>query len=107
MQNYNSKFQTAFGDRCFQFSFKIIPLADQLPHTRSIRVITDQLIHWATSIGATLIEARILCLRLEFKKCYEITLKSANETEYWLTFLQKNHLSSPNTSNCYCRKLLK
>jgi four helix bundle protein len=42
----------------------------------------------AMSIGANLIKARALSSRLEFKKFYEIALKSANETKYWLGLLR-------------------
>ena len=40
------------------------------------------------SIGANLIEGRAASSRLEYKKFYEIALKSANETKYWLSLLK-------------------
>lgn len=88
MQNYNSKFKSDLKARCFQFSLKIISLADNLPNKRSVWIIVDQLIRSATSIGANLIEARASSSRLEFKRFYEIALKSANETIYWLGLLR-------------------
>lgn len=36
------------------------------------------------SIGANLVEAKSSSSKLEFKKFHEISLKSANETKYWL-----------------------
>jgi four helix bundle protein len=74
--------------RCYRFSLEIISLTDVLPNKRSAWVIADQLIRAATSIGANLIEARASSSRLEFKKFYEIALKSANETKYWLGLLR-------------------
>ena len=74
--------------RCYQFSLEIIALTDALPNKRSSWIITDQLIRSATSIGANLIEARAASSRLEFKKFYEIALKSSNETKYWLCLLR-------------------
>jgi four helix bundle protein len=82
MQNCNSKFKTDLKLRCYKFSLEIIALTDKLPNKRSAWIITDQLIRSATSIGANLIEARASSSRLEFKKFYEIALKSSNETKY-------------------------
>jgi len=74
--------------RCYRFSLEIISLADVLPNKRSVWIIIDQLIRCATSIGANIVEARASSSRLEFKKFYEIALKSANETKYWLCLLR-------------------
>ncbi len=60
-----------------------------MPNKRSAWVIQDQLIRSATSIGANLIEARAS----SFKKFFEISLKSANETKYWLCLLRDTKLS--------------
>jgi four helix bundle protein len=93
MQNYNSKFKTNLKDRCFKFSLNIIYLTNSLPNKRSSWVISDQLLRSATSIGANITEARSSSSRLEFKKFYEIALKSANETIYWLELLKESKLS--------------
>ena len=88
IQNYKSNLK----NRCYQFSLNVIALTDNLPNKRSAWVITDQLITAATSIGANLVEARASSSRLEFKKFYEISLKSANETKYWLSLLKSAKL---------------
>ena len=93
MQNCNSKFKTDLKLRCYKFSLEIISLTDGLPNKRSSWIITDQLIRSATSIGANLIEARASSSRLEFKKFYEIALKSSNETKYWLCLLRDANLT--------------
>jgi len=79
--------------RCYKFSLEIINLTNTLPNKRSAWVIADQLIRSATSIGANLTEAKSSSSRLEFKKFYEIALKSANETKYWLGLLRDSNLS--------------
>lgn len=78
------KFKTDLRERCYNFGLQIIFLVDKLPNKRSAWIIEDQIIRSATSIGANLIEARASSSRLEYKKFYEIALKSANETKYWL-----------------------
>ncbi len=93
MQNYNSKFKSNLIDRCFNFSLRIIALLDILPNKRSSWVIGDQLMRSATSVGANLTEGKAASSRLEFKKYYEIALKSANETKYWLGLLNESSLA--------------
>ena len=94
MQNLNSKFKTDLPARCYQLSLKVIALTDSLPNKRSAWVIVDQLIRSTTSIGANLVEARASSSRLEFKKFHEISLKSANETKYWLNLLKDTKLTT-------------
>jgi len=94
MQNLNPKFKIDLKERCFKFSLDIIAIVDTLPNKRSAWVIADQLIRSATSIGANLVEARASSSRLEFKKFYEIALKSANETKYWLNLLKETKLAN-------------
>lgn len=40
------------------------------------------------SVGANVTEARNSSTRTEFKRYYEIALKSGNETKYWLCILR-------------------
>ncbi len=92
MQNFNSKFKSDIADRCFKFSLSVISACDTLPNKRSAWIIADQLIRSATSVGANIIEGKAASSRLEFKKFYEIALKSANETKYWLNLLKDANL---------------
>ncbi len=74
----------------------IIALSDTLPNKRNAWIINDQLIRSATSIGANIIEAKAASSRLEFKKYYEVALKSANETQYWLELMRDSKLAEAN-----------
>lgn len=40
------------------------------------------------SVGANVVEATNSSTRTEFKRYYEIALKSGNETKYWLCILR-------------------
>ena len=55
-------------------------------------VIGDQLLRAATSIGANVVEATASSSKREFIRFYEIALKSANETKYWLCLLRDSDL---------------
>lgn len=91
---YNSKFKSDLRERCFNLSLQVINLTDQLPSKRSVWIISDQVIRSVCSIGANLTEALGSSSRLEFKRYYEIALRSANESKYWLELLKHSKLAS-------------
>lgn len=88
----NAKVKIDLRERCYQFSLEILHLADELPKKKSAWIISDQVIRSATSIGANLTEGKGASSRIEFKKYYEIALKSAYETQYWLCLLRDSGL---------------
>lgn len=90
MQNLKSKFKSDLVGRCVKFSLDIIAIEEEYSNCISLRTIYKQLIRSATSIGANIIEGRAASSRLEFKKFYEIALKSANETKYWLLLSEES-----------------
>lgn len=94
MQNYNPKFKSDLKTRCYQFSLSVIAFIETLPNKRAAWIIADQLLRSAMSVGANLIEGSAASSRLEYKKFYEIALKSANETKYWLCLLRDSGLGS-------------
>ncbi len=87
-QSNSSKRKTELRYRCYDFSIAIIKFIDSLPNQKTYWVIADQLLRSATSIGANIIEAKASSSRRDFIRFYEIALKSANETKYWLCLLR-------------------
>ena len=79
--------------RAYQFSLLIIRLVKDFPEKKVYWIIGDQLLRAATSIGANLIEAKSSSSKRDFIKFYEIALKSANETKYWLCLLRDSLLT--------------
>jgi four helix bundle protein len=51
-------------------------------------VIVKQLMRSSVSFGANVTEAKNSSSRLEFKRYYEIALKAANESKYWICLLR-------------------
>ena len=88
MQNDNLKLKTDLRTRCYYYSIAIIKFLETLPEKKIYWVISDQLLRSATSIGANIVEAKSSSSRRDFIKFYEIALKSANETKYWLGLLR-------------------
>jgi four helix bundle protein len=71
--------------RAYTFSVNIIRYLDEVTSNRKIYFsMVDQLIRSATSIGANIVEAKSSSSKKEFIRYFEIALKSANETKYWL-----------------------
>jgi four helix bundle protein len=83
-QNQSSKVKTELRERCYIYSIKIIKFIDALPKKRINWALSNQLLRSATSIGANVIEAKSASSKRDFIRYYEIALKSANETKYWL-----------------------
>jgi four helix bundle protein len=75
--------------RAFYLSINVIKFMDLLSYKQSIRIISDQLIRSVTSIGANIVEAKSSSSKREFLNYFQISLKSANETKYWLALLDK------------------
>ena len=91
-QNHNSNLKTNLRHRAYKFSLAVIKFISTLPNSRIYWVITDQLLRSATSIGANLIEAKAASSKRDFIRFYEIALKSANESKYWLYVLKDSSL---------------
>jgi len=88
MQNQNSKFKIKLKDRTYNYSIKIIEFLDVLPKDSSTAVIMNQLLRSATSIGANIIEAQASSSKKDFANFLNYSLKSANESLYWLGLLK-------------------
>jgi four helix bundle protein len=87
-QSHSLKIKNEFMEWCYRFSIAIIKLTRELPEKRVYWTVSDQLIRSATSIGANIIEGKSASSKKDFIRYYEIALKSANETKYWLGLLR-------------------
>jgi len=74
--------------RAYSFSLFLIDFVTDLPDKRIYWIFSDQLLRSGTSIGANIVEAKSSSSKRDFIKYYEIALKSANETKYWLCLLR-------------------
>lgn len=82
--------------RSYLFSLDIIKLCNNFPEKRIFWIIGDQLLRAGTSIGANLVEAKAASSKKDFIKFYQIALKSANETKYWLYLLKDSRIYNIN-----------
>lgn len=89
MQNDKEKFKKEFIHRLIKYSIQVIAFCEILRQKRNLSSIADQLIRSATSIGANVVEAKSSSSKKEYIKYFQIALKSANETKYWLILIKE------------------
>ena len=80
-------------DRTLAFSLSIIRFVSKLTQGTANQIIIKQLIRCATSIGANIAEGYAGASKKDFTNYYNVALKSANETVYWLTLLKETNES--------------
>jgi four helix bundle protein len=103
MQNERLKFKEEFRQRVYQFALDVIGFIERLPKEQTSRIIGDQLLRSATSIGANVAEAQGAVSKKDYTNFFAHALKSANETKFWLSLLQDSGKSQKELSG----KLLK
>ena len=103
MQNDKAKFKNQFKGRVYRFALDVIGFVDQLSVEQTSRIISDQLLRSATSIGANVIEAEAASSRKDYTNYFSHALKSANECKFWLGLLRDSGRGNKETVN----KLLK
>ena len=92
MQNEKEEFKKDFIKRLIKFSIKILRFSEKLRQKRVLWPVIDQLIRSATSIGANVVEAKSSSSKKDYLHFFEIALKSANETKYWLILVRESFL---------------
>ncbi|MCD6086087.1 four helix bundle protein [bacterium] len=78
--------------RAYRVALKTIKLINTFPNKKAFWSLADQLLRAITSIGANIIEAKSSSSRKEFIKFYEIALKSANESKFWLCLIRDSKI---------------
>ena len=89
MQNDKEKFKKEFIHRLIRLAIGSVRFADNLKREKISFCIVDQFIDAITSIGANVVEAKSSHSRKDYIKFFEIALKSANETKYWLLIIKE------------------
>lgn len=74
--------------RCYKFSLSVIRFLKTIEYDSLSAVVIKQLMRSASSVGANVVEAKNSSSRTEFKRYYEIGLKSCNESKYWICILR-------------------
>ena len=89
MQNVKQKFKEDFVKRLILFSLRSVKFCSEVRKDRDFYTLADQLIRSSTSIGANVVEAKGSGSTKDYARFFDIALKSANETKYWLILLKE------------------
>jgi len=73
--------------KSFDFAVRVVNLYKYLVSEKKEYVLSKQLLRSGTSIGALVREAQHTESNADFIHKFSISLKEANETEYWLLLL--------------------
>ncbi len=80
--------QSPLRDKSFAFAVQIVKQSQNLQNSRDY-VMSNQVLRSGTSIGANIHEAEFAQTKLDFIYKLSVSLKEANETEYWLMLLKE------------------
>ena len=75
-------------DKSYDFAISIVRLSQYLQRDKKEYVLSKQVLRSGTAIGALIREAEFGQSRADFANKMSISLKEANETEYWLCLLK-------------------
>ena len=75
-------------DKSYQFAIRIVKLSQYLQRDKKEFVLSKQVLRSGTAVGALIREAEFGQSRADFTSKMSISLKEANETEYWLSLLK-------------------
>lgn len=91
MQSCSSKFKSDIKKRAYTYALDLIKFMDELDNEDlSVQVIARQLLRSGTSVGANIVEAQASSSKREFTNFINYSLKSANESKFWLALLRES-----------------
>lgn len=85
------KYEKDIKERTKEFAVVIVKFAIELKKSGIEYPLRDQILRSGTSIGANVKEARASSTRKELIRFYEIALRSADETEYWMDVIKSGY----------------
>ena len=90
-----------------EFALQIIKVCNYVKQTKKESVLTNQLIHSGTSVGANIREAFYGHSSADFIAKLQIALKECSESEYWLELLIESNYYDNNDILEKCIELKK
>ena len=101
--------QSPLKDKSYAFAIRIVRLSQYLQGERREYVLSKQVLRSGTAIGALIREAEFAQSKADFTNKMSISLKEANETEYWLCLLADTGYLSPDqlaSLHADCKELI-
>jgi len=97
--------QSILKDKSYNFAVRIVNLCKFLQEEKREYILSKQIIRSGTFIGASIREAEFAQSSLDYIHKFSVSLKEANETQYWLDLLKdtdfiENDLYESLNNNC-------
>jgi four helix bundle protein len=83
----SEKSKSPLRDKSYAFAIKIVKLSQSLVSEKKEYVLSKQVLRSGTAIGALIRESEFAASKADFINKLTVSLKEANETEYWLMLL--------------------
>lgn len=83
----NEKSKNPLRDKSYAFAMNIVRLSQGLVKEKKEFVLSKQILRSVTSVGALIRESEFTASKADFINKLTVSLKEANETEYWLILL--------------------
>jgi four helix bundle protein len=81
-----------FKARIYRYIIRLIKFLSALPKDNVTREVVSQLMRSGSSIGANYFEARSASSKKDYQNFFNYSLKSANESKFWLNILSDSEL---------------
>ncbi len=85
------KYENDIRVRTKKFAVRIVKLTRELKASSVDYPLRDQLLRSGTSVGANVREAKVSSSKKELIRFYEIALRSANESDYWMEVIEDGY----------------
>lgn len=105
MKNEKEKFKTELKLRIYKWIIILVNFLDTLPKDTISQKIVDQLFRSGGSIGANYIEAQASSSKKDFINFFHHSLKSSNESKFWLAILRDTNRGDKNKIEFLLREL--
>lgn len=105
MKNGKEKFKTEFKLRVYKWTLRLVKAIDGLSKDSSSQIMANQVIRSGTSIAANYIEAQAASSKKDFINFLHYSLKSANETKFWLALLRDSDKLNKESANELLKEL--
>ena len=95
----NTSYRTSSDERAYEFGKSVVLFIRPLWKTYEGRIIAQQLMRSATSIGANITEGQDSSSRRQLSQYLQIALRSARETRFWLRLAHETGYEQGNTTS--------
>jgi|SRR3989338_8715064 len=106
MKNEKEKFKIELKKRIYFWVLDIINFLDRLPKDVITQRIVDQLLRSGSSVGANYIEAQAASSKKDFTNFLHHSLKSANESRFWLAVIRDTKRGNPDEINQILKEII-